>query len=72
MEFQYSLDVVIVDKKTRTCKIIEYAVPGDSRIEDKEKEKIEKYQNLQKRIIEDLECESKDYTISCEFFRCYT
>ena len=44
MEFQYSLDVVIVDKKT--SKIIEYAVPGDSRIKDKEKEKIEKYQNL--------------------------
>ena len=33
-------DLVIVDKKERSCKIIEFVVPGDSRIEEKEKEKI--------------------------------
>jgi len=38
-------DLVVVDKKDRTCKIIDVAVPGDSRIEEKEKEKIEKYQD---------------------------
>ena len=32
--------------KKRGCKIIDFAVPGDSRIEEKEKEKIEKYQDL--------------------------
>ena len=32
-------DLVIVDKKRRTCKIIDFAVPGDSRVEEKEKEK---------------------------------
>ena len=37
---------VLVDKKERSCKIINFAVPGDSRIEEKEKDKIEKYQNL--------------------------
>ena len=26
-------DLVVTDKKRRTCKIIEFAVPGDSRIE---------------------------------------
>ena len=31
--------MVIVDKKRRTCKIIDFAVPGDSRVEEKEKEK---------------------------------
>ena len=36
------LDLVVVDKK-RTCKIIDFAVPGDSRIGEKEKEKIKKY-----------------------------
>ena len=36
-------DLVVADKKRRTCKIIDFAVPGDSRIEEKEKEKIEKY-----------------------------
>ena len=35
--------MVVVDKKERSCKIIDFAVPGDSRIEEKEKDKIEKY-----------------------------
>ena len=39
-------DLVAVDKKERSCKIIDFAVPGDSRIEEKEKDKTEKYQNL--------------------------
>ena len=42
--------MVVVDKKRRTCKIIDFAVPGDSRIEEKEKEKIEKYQNLRREL----------------------
>ena len=33
-------DLVAVDKKERSCKIIDLAVPGDSRIEEKEKDKI--------------------------------
>ena len=43
-------DLVVVDKKRRTCKIIDFAVPGDSRIEEKEKEKIEKYQDLRREL----------------------
>ena len=35
--------MVVVDKK-RSCKIIDFTVPGDGRIEEKEKDKIEKYQ----------------------------
>ena len=31
-------DLVVLDKKERTCKIIDFAVPEDSRIEEKEKE----------------------------------
>ena len=64
-------DLIVVDKK-RTCKIIDFAIPGDSRIEEKEKEKIEKYLRSKKGVTEDLECESKVYTISCGLFRCYT
>ena len=30
-------DFVVVDKKERRCKIIDFAVPGDSRTEEKEK-----------------------------------
>ena len=43
-------DLVIVDKKKRTFKIIDFAVPGDSRIEEKEKDKIEKYQDLRREL----------------------
>ena len=42
--------MVVVDKKERSCKIIDFAVPGDSRIEEKEKDKIEKYQDLEREL----------------------
>ena len=42
-------DLVVVDKKERSCKIIDFAVPGDSRIEEK-KDKIEKYQELGREL----------------------
>ena len=41
--------MVVVDKKRITCKIIDFGVPGNSRIE-KEKEKIEKYQDLRREL----------------------
>ena len=42
-------DLVLVDKKERSCKVIDFSVPGDSRIE-KEKDKIEKYQGLGREL----------------------
>ena len=42
--------MVLVDKKERICKIIDFPVPGDSRIEEKEKDKIEKYQDLGREL----------------------
>ena len=36
-------DLVVVDKKDRRFKIIDFAVPGDSRIEEKENDKRAKY-----------------------------
>ena len=36
-------DLIVVDKKERSCRIINFAVPRDSRIEEKEKDKIEKH-----------------------------
>ena len=38
--------MVLVDEKERSCKIIDFAVPEDSRIEEKAKDKIENYQDL--------------------------
>ena len=43
-------DLVVVDKKERICKIIDFAVPGGSRIEEKEKDKSEKYQDLGREL----------------------
>ena len=43
-------DLVVVEKKERSCKIINFAVPGDSRIDEKEKDKIEKYQDLRREL----------------------
>ena len=42
-------DLVVVDEKERSCKIIDFAVPGDSQIE-KEKDKVEKYQDLGREL----------------------
>ena len=42
-------DLVVVDKN-ESCKIIDFAVSGDSRIEEKDKDKIEKYQDLGREL----------------------
>ena len=48
--------MIVVDKKERKCKIIDFTVPGDSRIQEKEKNKIEKYQDLGSyRVTENME-----------------
>ena len=43
-------DLILVDKKTKSCVIIDVAVPDDCRIHEKEIEKIEKYQNLKREL----------------------
>ena len=39
-------DIVVVEKEEKKCIIIDIAIPGDHRVGAKEKEKIEKYDNL--------------------------
>ena len=43
-------DFVVVGKMEKSCKIIDFAVPGDSRIEEKVEDKIEKYQELGREL----------------------
>ena len=43
-------DFILVDKKAKSCVIIDVAVPGDCRIREKEIEKIEKYHNLKREL----------------------
>ena len=42
--------MVVVDKKERSYKIIDFALPGDSWIEEKVKDKVEKYQILGREL----------------------
>ena len=43
-------DIVVIDKKERVCIIVDIAVPADRRVEEKEQEKLEKYQDLKREI----------------------
>ena len=43
-------DIVIIHKRERRCQIVDIAVPGDKRVELKEREKIEKYTELKREI----------------------
>ena len=40
----------MVNKKTKSCVIIDVAIPGDCRICETEIEKIEKYQNFKREL----------------------
>ena len=44
-------DIAIVNKMEKTAIITDVAIPGDKTITDKEKEKIEKYQNIKREIL---------------------
>ena len=44
-------DLILIRKEEKTCIIIDVAVPGDSRVNEKEIEKIEKYQDLKRELI---------------------
>ena len=44
-------DILVVEKSSRKALIIEIASPGDRNVGEKEKEKIEKYQNLKREIM---------------------
>ena len=44
-------ELILVDKKVKSCIIIGVAIPGDCRIHEKEIKKIEKYQNLKRDLI---------------------
>ena len=43
-------DLVVVDKDQSVCQLIDVAIPGDAKVESKEKEKIKKYQDLARKI----------------------
>ena len=48
-------DFVVADKKDRSCKIIDFAIPRDSRIDEKEKDD-RKISRLGKGVAGDMNC----------------
>ena len=43
-------DMIVIDKETKFAKIIDFAIPYDTRVNSKEVEKMEKYQDLAREI----------------------
>ena len=43
-------ELMIIDKRDRSCQIIDVAIPEDGRVREKEDEKIEKYQDLAREV----------------------
>ena len=43
-------DILLIDTKERRCIIISIAVPTDGRAHEKEREKVEKYEDLRRKI----------------------
>ena len=43
-------DIVVVNKNERNCAIIDVTIPRDIRVSEKEKQNIERYQELKKEI----------------------
>ena len=44
------LDMVIIDNTKNECKIIDFAYPFDSRIEEREKDKMKGYKDLKREL----------------------
>ena len=55
-------DLIIINKRKRTCKIVDFAVPVDHRIKLKECEKNDKYLDLAKELKKTTEHEGDNYT----------
>ena len=55
-------DLIVINKKKRTCKIVDFTVPADHRIKLKESEKKDKYLVLAREFFKNMEYESDGYT----------
>ena len=56
-----SPDLVIIDKRDKSCQIIDVAIPEDGRVREKEDEKVEKYQDRHRHTLFNVD----KYTLSC-------
>ena len=51
-------DLVIVNKKPRTCRTVDFAVPADHRVKFTESKKKDKYQDIARKLKKIIEHES--------------
>ena len=54
--------IIVINKKNRTCKIVDFAVPADHRIKLKGCEKKDKYLDLVWELKKTMEHEGDNYT----------
>ena len=59
-------DLIAINKKKRTHKIVNFAVPPDHRIKLKESEKKDKYHDLARELKKTIEHKGDDYT-NCDW-----
>ena len=59
-------DLIITNKRKRTCKIVDFAVPADHRIKLKECEKKDKYLDLDREFKKSVEYAGENYT-NCDW-----
>ena len=59
-------DLIIINKKKKTCKIVDFAVLADYRIKLKEWEKRDKYLDLARELKKTMEHEGDNYT-NCDW-----
>ena len=55
-------DLIIINKKKRTCKIVDFAVPAGHRIKLKECEKKDKYLDFASKLKKTMEDAGDNYT----------
>ena len=55
-------DLIIINKKKKTCQIVDFAVPAGHRIKLKEYEKKDKYIDLARQLKKNMEHEGDNYT----------
>ena len=60
-------DLIIINKKKITCKIVDFAVPADHKIKLKECVKEDKYLDLARELKKTIEHEDDNHT-NCDWF----
>ena len=58
--------IIIINKKKRTCKIVDFAVPADHKIKQKVSEKKDKYLDLGRELTKNMEHAGDNYT-NCDW-----